>query len=160
MEFRQIEEGDFGAVHDLALKGWVFAYKHIGEEKLKELVDDYYSYDKLKESLKNVESGNQFFLLAFDEGKFVGFCSVVVSGELLGLYIEPELVGQGLGKSLLKKGEEFLVGKNIGKYFTFVNKHNSLGFDFYVRNEFKRFSDKDKDDEFESKVLWYMEKGF
>ena len=163
VKFRQIMEQDFDAVHDLALEGWLFAYGHIDKVELKKLVDGFYSYDKLRVHLDNVGLGKQFFLLAFCEDELVGFCSVIVRGkigELLNLYIKPELIGRGLGKSLLKKGENFLKKKGVDKYFTFVNKHNEVGFNFYIRNGFEHFAEKDEDDEFEVKVLWCMEKKF
>lgn len=159
--FRQIKTKDFGAVHDLALKGWYFSYTHIDKKELKKLIDIYYSYNVLKKFLERIRLNAQSFLLAFDKGKLVGFCNCVIQndfGELLGLYIEPTLIGKGIGKKLLIKAEEFLMNSHIKKYFTFVNKHNSIGINFYLRNKFKCIPEKDKDDEFESKSLLYIEK--
>lgn len=159
--FKQIKTKDFDAVHDLALKAWYFSYTHINKKELKKLIDIYYSYNVLKKFLEKVRLNKQSFLLAFDKRKLVGFCNCVIqndSGELLGLYIEPALIGEGIGKKLLIKAEEFLMNNKIKKYFTFVNKHNSIGINFYLRNKFKRIPEKDKDDEFESKSLLYIEK--
>ena len=91
----------------------------------------------------------------------IGFCNIAARGdkaELLKLYIEPDRIGKGLGKNLLKLGEEFIRSKGLNRYFTLVNKHNKIGVDFYLRNSFKHYPERDEDDEFESKALWYMEK--
>ena len=159
--FRQIRRSDFEHVRDLALKGWYFSYKHLKKKDLKALVKEYYSDTSLEKQLSMVESGKQSFVLAFDKDVLVGFCSIVLKGkkgELLGLYIEPDLIGKGLGKRLLATGEDYLKSKSISDYFTFVNKHNKLGIDFYLKNGFEHRHEKDKDDEFEPKALMYMEK--
>jgi ribosomal protein S18 acetylase RimI-like enzyme len=161
ISFKQIRRSDFEHVRGLALKGWYFSYKHLKEEDLKALVEEYYSDESLEKQLNTVETGNQSFVLAFDKDKLVGFCSIVLKGkkgELLGLYIEPDLIGKGLGKRLLATGEDYLKSKSVSDYFTFVNKHNKLGIDFYLKNGFKHKPKKDKDDEFEPKVLMCMEK--
>jgi N-acetylglutamate synthase-like GNAT family acetyltransferase len=159
--FRQLTKKDFQPVHDLALKGWYFAYSHLRKEDLKKLVDAYYTPDILEKSVAAIASGKEFFLLAHERKKLVGFCHVAIrekQGELCRLYIEPDLIGKGLGKKLLLAGEEFLRSQGIKSYFTFTNRHNKTGTDFYLRNGFVHVPEKDKDDEFEKKVLWYLEK--
>ena len=161
--FRQIRKKDFKHVHDLALDGWYFAYSHLPKKELKKLVDNYYSTKNLKLSLDSVKKGTGFFALAFDGKKLIGFCHVGLwkrSWELFKLYIDPNLIGKGLGKKLLSVGENFLKSKGCKKYFTFANKHNKIGLDFYMRNGFKRIKEKDEDDEFEKKALRYIEKTF
>jgi len=156
-----MESKDFQEIHDLALKAWIFTYTHINKKELKKLIDEYYSKDKLEKYLGNIKLKRQSFILAIENKKIIGFCNIEIKknqGELLGLYIEPELIGKGFGKALLVKGEEFLKVNKIRKYFTFVNKYNKLGFNFYLRNNFTRLPEKDKDDEFEEKALWYIEK--
>lgn len=161
--FQQIRNEDFKKIHDLALIGWYFAYNHLKKVDLKPLVDKYFSDKELEKALAEVKSGKRYFILVFEGDNLVGFCDVALrknQGELLHLYINPDKIGQGLGKTLLLLGEKFLKSNKIKKYFTFVNRHNKLGYDFYVRNKFKHIPAKDMDDEFEKKILWYIEKEF
>jgi ribosomal protein S18 acetylase RimI-like enzyme len=162
MELRQLRQRDFTEVRDLAMKDWLFAYSHLPAKEIEKLVRKYYSEKSLKKALAEVQAGRQKFVLAFENRALAGFCNVRlrgrVSGELLRLYVEPALIGKGFGKRLLVEAEAFLRAKGRKKYFAFVNKHNKLGVNFYLRNGFARDPRKDKADEFESKALWYLEK--
>ena len=161
ISFRNLVKEDFENVRKLALKGWYFSYSHLNKSELKKLVDTYYSDETLYIALEDMKTGKQFFVLAQDKNELLGFCNVSAkegNGELLRLYIEPELIGKGLGKKLLDLGEDYLIKKGIEKYFTYVNKHNKIGYEFYLRNGFIRLHEKDMNDEFESKALWYIEK--
>ena len=162
LEFRQIERKDFSDVRNLALKGWYFAYSHIKKESLKKLVDKYYSHESLERAIKYIEEGAEFFVLAFEKEKLIGFCHVGLKengdGEIYRLYIEPELIGKGLGKKLLVLGENFLKSKGCKKLSAFANKHNKAGLDFYFRNGFKHIPEKDQEDEFEKEALMFIEK--
>lgn len=161
ISFRQIRRNDFRDVRDLALRGWCFAYKHLKTGDIKRLVEEYYSDKVLEDFLNGTKSGKRLFVLAFDNDKLAGFCNIAIkdkAGGLSALYIEPRLIGRGLGKRLLKLGEDYLKSQGIGRYFTLVNKHNETGINFYLRNGFERSPGKDRDDEFEAKALMYMEK--
>jgi len=162
LTFRQAAESDFNRIREIALKGWMFAYSHLPKDKLVRLVNKYYSVGSLTISLERVRIGTDSFIVAELDGKAIGFCHVTASigiGELLRLYIDTSYIRKGVGKGLLLLGEKFLISKKCKKYFTFVNRHNRVGLDFYTRNGFVRAKKKDKEDEFkEGKVLWCMEK--
>ncbi|MBI4170210.1 MAG: GNAT family N-acetyltransferase [Candidatus Aenigmarchaeota archaeon] len=160
--FRQAEEKDFDRIHEIALKGWLFAYNYLPKEALKNLVSDYYSKENLKSSLRKVKHGTDLFIVAADKNKVAGFCHVGVKnseGEIYRLYIDLSFIGKGIGKRLLLKGELFLREKGCKKCLTFVNKFNKLGADFYIRNGYVHIPELDKEDEFKNgKVLWCVEK--
>ena len=159
--FKKLARKHFAAVHELALKGWLFAYAHLSKKELEKLVERHYSARALERDLENSRRGKGFFALAFENKKLVGFCHVALrgkSGELCRLYIEPNRIGKGIGKKVLEHGEKFLQRNRVEKYFTFVNRHNRTGINFYLRNGFKRKPTKDKDDEFEDNALWHIEK--
>lgn len=162
LKFRQIEKKDFQEVHNLALKGWYFAYSHIKKESLKKLVDKYYSQESLESALGHIKDGVEFFVLAFDKEKLIGFCHVGLKenkgGEIYRLYIEPKLIGKGIGKKLLVLGENFLKAKGCKKLSAFANKRNTVGMEFYFRNGFRHIPEKDEEDKFEKEVLAYIEK--
>ena len=161
---RQIERKDFSRIHEIALKGWLFAYDYLPKETLKRLVDEYYSDDSLTFSLNRAEKGEDFFAIGELNGKIVGFCHVTEENqkgeaELFRLYLDLDYLGRGVAKQLLMSCENFLRDKNCRKYFTFCNKHNKKGINFYLRNKFTHIESKDKEDEFKNgKVLWYLEK--
>lgn len=159
--FRQITRKDFKSVHGLALKEWYYAYSHLRKKYLKNLVDKYYSEKDLGHSFNDVKKGKQFFVLACRGNMVVGFCNLILRRdkcELLRLYIDPKLIGKGLGKKLLLLGKAYVKHNKRSKYFTLVNRHNKVGVNFYLRNGFKHLPEKDRNDEFEAKVLWYMHK--
>ena len=160
--FRQLQKKDFSKVRRLAYFGWLFAYKHLPKKELKKLVKKYYANENLQKSVHAISKGTDSFLLAFRQNTLIGFCHVTIkskqASEMRRLYINPKLIGKGIGKELLQRSENFLQEKNCKTIFTFVNKHNKIGLHFYLRNGFKHKSSKDKDNEFEPKVVWYMEK--
>ena len=161
---RQIEKKDFKRIHEIALKGWIFAYSYLPKEALRVLVDEYYSDNSLDFSLNRVENGIDFFVVAELNGKIIGFCHVTEenkqgNAELLSLYLDLDYIGQGVAKRLLMSCENFLRDKKCRKYHTFCNNHNKKGVEFYLRNKFVHVENKDKEDEFKNgKVLWYLEK--
>lgn len=160
VKFIKLREKDFNAIRDLALKGWYFAYSHIPKKELNKKVCEYYSNENLGGYLKNIKKGADFFLLAFNKKNLIGFVHLGFKkgeAELFRLYIDPKLIGMGLGKKLLFLGENFLKKNKARKYFTFVNKYNKTGLNFYLRNGFKRNPKNDRDD-FKKMDLWYIEK--
>lgn len=161
---RQLERRDFSRIHEIALKGWLFAYSHLPKEALKSIVDEYYSDDSLAFSLNRVENGTDYFAIAELNGKIIGFCHVTEENqngeaELLRLYLDLGYTGQSIARQLLVSCENFLRDKKCRKYHTSCNKHNKKGIEFYLRNKFVHVEGKDKEDEFKNgKVLWYLEK--
>ncbi len=162
MKIRNIEESDFSRIKEIALKGWLFSYGYLPAGKLADLVGKYYSENNLKDSLEKAGKGKDSFIVVEVDNKLIGFCHVAakkLKGELLRLYLDTDYIGKGIGKKLLANGEKFLKAKGCKKYFTFVNMHNRVGVEFYLRNGFAHLPEKDKEDEFRNgRVLWYMEK--
>lgn len=162
LKFRSTKESDFSRIQEIAMEGWLFAYNYLPQEELTRLVKKYYSEKSLRGSLRMVNEGTDLFIVVEAEKKIIGFCHVTAKSsksELLKLYLDMDYIGKGIGNKLLAQGENFLKSKGCRKYFTFVNRNNKRGLDFYIRNKFKHLKEKDKEDEFKSgKVLWYMEK--
>lgn len=162
VRYRAATSGDFKRIKSIALEGWLFSYSYLPSKKLVELVGEYYSESSLKSSLEKISIGTDFFIVAESGKKVIAFCHVATEnkkGELLKLYVDKDYIGKGIGRKLLSKGEEFMKSKGLKKCFTFVNMHNKIGLDFYVKNGFVHMQEKDKEDEFRNgKVLWCMEK--
>jgi len=159
---RAARKSDFARIREIALAGWLFSYKHIPEKDIKRLVNEYYSERNLIHSLKNARRGTDYFVVAELHGKVIGYGHVTrkgVLGELLKLYLDTWYIGKGVGKKMLMTCEWFLKSRDCRSYFTFVNTHNKLGTNFYIRNGFVHVTEKDEEEEFkEGKVLWCMEK--
>lgn len=162
LKFRGTKESDFSRIRKIALEGWLFSYGYLPKEELTKLVNKYYSENNLTKSLKRVKRGTDMFVVAELRKEVIGFCHIAIrgsKGEILRLYLDKDYIRKGIGKKLLLKGEHFLKSKQCRKCFTFVNMHNKIGSDFYIRNKFKHIKEKDKEDESKTgKVLWYMEK--
>ena len=161
IEYKQISNAEIPAVHELFHAGWNFAYSFLPREELDTLVNKYYSEEKLSLHLEKALQGKEFFEGAFKKDKLIGFIMARHSGNdghLIGIYLEPREIRKGIGTKLMGLTEDFLKENGVTKYSTFVNKHNKIGLNFYKKVGFTRDEEKDKDDEFEEKVLAYVEK--
>ena len=141
IRFRNARQKDFAQIRRIALKGWLSTYTHIPNKKLRYLVTKYYSEKNLERSLKNATAGKELFLVAELNKKIIGFCHVIIrkmKGELVSIYMDLSHAGKGIGTELLSKCEVFLKRNGYKKYFTFVNKHNKKGLNFYLKNGFIR----------------------
>jgi ribosomal protein S18 acetylase RimI-like enzyme len=63
--------------------------------------------------------------------------------ELVRIYVLPEYIGKGIGKRLLRLGENFLRRKKANEYCVFAHRRNRPAVRFYIRNGFTRVSRKD-----------------
>jgi ribosomal protein S18 acetylase RimI-like enzyme len=85
----------------------------------------------------------------------VGFWHIAQTKQgmkLLRIYLRPGYIGKGIGRTLLRQGEEFIKSRGYHSYFCFVHKDNELGKGFYLRNGFTHLVENDQEDD------WHMEK--
>ena len=160
--FRPIQKEDIEAVFSVAKESWEFIYNGVFKEKyINYNLEKYYSKNFLLNQILEVKSGEQFFCVAINSSKIIGFCNIVQRNkemELARLYLLPDCIGKGIGKKFLELGEEFVLVKGFKKYFCYVGKYNETGKNFYLRNGFKYVTSKDKDDEENNDYQFYMEK--
>ncbi len=143
-------------VQSVALESWKNTYQGIFDEAfINNFVQRNYSAGALNNSIARIAEGREFFEVALDAGRVIGYCHMGDGGkgwELFRIYISPRYIGQGVGKTLSMHGEMFLRSKGASRYFCFVHEKNELGKNFYQRSGFQHIPAKDQDDE------WYMEK--
>lgn len=154
--YKQFKREDADQVQAVALEAWSFTYTNIFDAQFVEnFVRGNYSPESLITLLPAIESGQMFFHLALSGRDIIGFCNIGDRGqgiELFRLYLLPSYIGKGIGRQLLRLGEEFIISADFSKYFCFVHKDNDLGKSFYLRNGFRHITEMDQEDE------WYLEK--
>jgi diamine N-acetyltransferase len=153
---RALQETDVQAVYEVALEAWHSTYKDIySAEFINNFVQTNYALAGLLQLVPRVQAGHQFFHVALAHSHVVGFCHIAETRhgmELLRIYLRPSYIGKGIGRSLLRQGEEFIQARGHSTYCCFVHKENVLGKNFYVRNGFTHVIEKDDGEE------WYMDK--
>jgi GNAT superfamily N-acetyltransferase len=141
----QIQEsgsGEIQAIIELAWKIWPLWYEPIiGPEQVVFMLDQIYNSENLTSQIQN---GQIFYIISL-KGKKVGFFSINPGKEstcrLEKLYLLPELIGIGIGKSILMQAENLAAGSS-NKMQLNVNRFNpSLG--FYLHQGYKIVSEVD-----------------
>lgn len=123
MEYKSYSAEYANGVKIVALEAWQNTYKDIFDNVfINEFVDRNYSPSSLNSSLDRIAKDREFFELAIDNGKVIGFCNIGDRGdgwELFRIYISPHYLGKGTGKTLSIHGEQFLKSKEAASYFCF-----------------------------------------
>jgi ribosomal protein S18 acetylase RimI-like enzyme len=139
MKLRLLKEVDVLSIQKLALKSWLFTYRKIYSKKsIRKQVADYYSDKNLQDTLLKIHQKKEYFIVAQDKS-IVGYAHVGKTKgvwELLRIYVDPDLIGRGIGKKLLNKVELFLKSKNARKYIAHPHISNPIAINFYIKNGF------------------------
>ena len=93
--------------------------------------------------------------MAVDGEEIIGFCNIGLTpqgAQLFRIYLHPTAIGQGIGATMLQRGEQFIRTHSHTTYFCFVHSRNELGKRFYERQGFQHRVELDQEEE------WYMEK--
>lgn len=138
------------AVKRCAWASWRFTYSHIFDEvTIDAYVDRFYSEESNAKAWDLVSRGFLRYALAIDRhGAVIGFhtASIDVSkAQLMRLYVSPEAMGNGIGKTLLGDAEAFFRRNGFHSCELKVHKLNSIGKNFYYKNGFQ-FVTEDNDD--------------
>jgi len=154
--YRALQVADLEQVHQVALKAWHWTYQHIfDDEFITQFIDTHYAPQRLRQQLVQVEQNQVFFEVATVENQIVGFCNLgrtQHAARLFRIYLLPEHIGRGIGRTLLHRGEAWLRAQGIFEYGCYVHQGNTVGQQFYLREGFQRQPEHDHDDE------WYMQK--
>lgn len=139
-------------VKNVALESWRYTYSGlISPERIESYVDENYSMDALRRIGEDVRRDETSFNLLFRYGRVAGFCqfgNVDNAFILLRIYLVPSLIGKGIGRLLLERGEKWVSGKG-GKYYSlYVHKGNKTGITFYEKMKFIRIPDLDNPEEY------------
>ena len=153
---RELRRIDVQEVYEVALEAWQYTYEDIySSDFIQKFVNENYAPALLLRLLPLIQAGQHFFQVALAHSTVVGFCHIAQTKqgmELLRIYLRPAYIGKGIGRTLLRQGEEFIKSRGYHSYFCFVHKNNELGKSFYLRNGFTHLVENDQEDE------WHMEK--
>ena len=156
IKVRELREIDAQEVYEVALEAWQYAYKDIySSDFIQNFVNENYAPALLLRLVPCIQVGQQFFHVALAQSSVVGFCHIAKTKqgmELLRIYLRPAHIGKGVGRALLRHGEEFIKSQGYHSYFCFVHKDNELGKNFYLTNGFTHLVENDREDD------WHMEK--
>ncbi|HEX2931568.1 MAG TPA: GNAT family N-acetyltransferase [Candidatus Binatia bacterium] len=156
-EIRELRDIDVQEVYEVALESWQHTYADIYPSYfIQDYVNKNYAQALLLRLLPLIQTGQHFFHVALAHSRVVGFCHIAQTKqgmELFRIYLRPAYIGKGIGRTLLREGEEFIKSRGYHSYFCFVHKNNELGKSFYLRNGFTHLVENDQEDE------WHMEKG-
>lgn len=138
MQIIQASKDQLLIVQDLAYKIWPEAYAEIlSDAQLDYMLENFYSISSLENQFEN----GHVFLLAEEDGHYLGFASYEVNCKTIGrtklhkIYVLPNTQGKGVGKLLLKevehrakKAENSILFLNVNKYNKAQNFYNNQGF--------------------------------
>ena len=144
---RLAENKDLPSIQMLAKKIWPAAYGHIlSTEQIEYMLELMYSHESLEQQMS--ASHHVFLILDYDSHPS-GFASYSIpaggkKGKLHKIYIDQELQGKGLGKSLLEEVTRRVRSAGCAILQLDVNRQNKAG-SFYEKQGFKVTSEKDTD---------------
>jgi ribosomal protein S18 acetylase RimI-like enzyme len=127
MEITIITKSQLPIVAKLAHEIWPSAYGEIlTKEQLTYMLDKFYSLEALSQQL---EEKNHVFLLAEENGKFIGFASYELNIEnhktkIHKIYVLPETQGKGFGLQLINEIEKRAKSFKNDVLFLNVNRFN------------------------------------
>lgn len=149
-QVRELQQDDLESVLALAMKSWNYTYKEIFTKSFIEAyVKRAYKKESLLKILNHTKLGySKFFVLVEKESHDlagyaqIGYDNYWVTGKknlplrLFRIYLDPELLGKGLGKTLLEKVEEFVRQEGQQRYIVGVHEKNTIGLRFYEKRGF------------------------
>jgi ribosomal protein S18 acetylase RimI-like enzyme len=145
--YRPIKKEDVPQIQRLALISWLFAYKNIySKSSIIKYVSRYYSLKNFKKYFQK-KSKDEIFIVAEKNKKIIGYANIGKSKkdrELLRIYVSPNIMGKGIGSSLIKRIEKFLKSKKAKRYIVYPHAKNKIAANFYVKSGFVRFPSKDR----------------
>ncbi len=150
MSVRKLNESESYAVSDIASASWHSTYREIySDEYIEKWLADHYSEETIKKEIeKSLNNERLLFLGAFEDSICVGFIECNISQEtthLLRLYLKPDKIGQGYGKSLLQNVENYFKKFMVKKCFLEVEKLNLHAISFYRQFGFIVIDDSGED---------------
>ena len=136
---RRARVDDAAALADVNVRGWLFAYADIVD--VQTMLDA--AGDLAQRWRERLAQPDGDVWVALDDGALRGFVSVGASrdddapdgvGELRAIYVDPAILGTGVGRALLVRGEASLAELGYGEGTLWVFAANDRARGFYARN--------------------------
>jgi GNAT superfamily N-acetyltransferase len=147
MKIRNASIADYQYIYDIAIPVWEATYSSIlTQDQMDYMLGLFYSREAIADQITN---GGHRFLLAEDEGVYLGFASYQINYQtgitkLHKLYVLPQSHGKGIGKALVKLIEDAAIEYSNDQLLLNVNRFNPA-IDFYLRAGFENRGEDDVD---------------
>ncbi|MEO0635787.1 MAG: N-acetyltransferase [Pseudomonadota bacterium] len=141
---RSATEADLPRVQALLKDSWMRTYaQHEGEEKIREVSDEWHSMSRLKAQLNQPRSE---FILA-DDGETIGGMGYALQtdqsiAELKQLHVSPETQGQGVGSDILSELETSFPGVTTLRLD--VHPQNASAIAWYAKRGYRKYGEADQ----------------
>lgn len=145
MEIIKVSIKDYNLIHNIAVPVWEHTYKTIlSAEQMEYMLTMMYSLDAITEQ---IAVKGHHFLLAVNEGNYVGFASYELNyryeaTKIHKLYVLPQTQGQGVGKALVTVIENAAKENSNNKVLLNVNRYNPA-VNFYLKMGFTKVGEED-----------------
>jgi len=143
MEIRKASLSDYNTIYTIALPAWDATYKNIlTPEQMEYMLNLMYSNEAITDQ---IAVKGHTFLLAEDEGEYLGFASYEVNylsetTKIHKLYVLPQAHKKGIGKALVTVIQNAAKNNYNDKIVLNVNKHNPA-VNFYLKSGFENRGD-------------------
>lgn len=139
MDIRQIEEGDFPGVRDVARASLAASYDMVDEAAIDALVEELYTRDTLA---ADRDRETAVTLVAEEAGDAVGFAQAEVvedgsEGSIRWLHVHPDARRQGVGSRLFRHTREALLERGVDQLTASVLVDYEEGTAFYESRGFE-----------------------
>lgn len=151
VRLRDFALADLPRLRDMVRRAWHATYHGIYTESyIDNFIDGVYTVEFHRSVLDAMERGRAYCKVAVREGEITGVINFLHSehdSELMRLYLEPALIGRGVGSLLLEKAEAALRESGFESYHLYVHIRNMRGRRFYERKGLVAVPGKETDDE-------------
>jgi diamine N-acetyltransferase len=153
LTLRDFGPDDADAVSRLARAAWEQTYRNIySEQYIDDFVSRFYSPGALLQTVPAARGGESQFSVALNAAhELIGFCHVGRGQdggfELYRIYLRPDVIGHGVGRTLLQRAESFIRQSGVNHYHCRVHRLNKRARSFYERCGFVRLPERDERDE-------------
>ena len=162
IEIREARPENAKDIAKIHIKSWRHAYKGIVHQSYLESGLDL--ADREKRWQENLSAGGKGTFLAFTGSKLLGFSTVGKSRsdqypdyyELYAIYLDPDYIGRGIGKTLFQHCLRHVVMQGGTKIFLNVFCDNIIGRNFYERLGGAPISQSEKELTIDGHKYWEM----